>query len=314
MFAAHLSRLPLRLPFWATKYISHNHFEIKKNSNILFSRTLNTFTKNFQNVFTVEREQALRYVELRRNYAPALYNQRRLLEKPVPSTTQNVRASVRACVRDNVQRQALRQASAVGIYVNNENVSPNVGLVIDEAGPSNSSSDQMPVEFIDNDDSSNEFSIEDNPILIQNTTREEPSNDIHNEPDTQADTESQAESSYDFVDFTAGLDLGLAADPSIDETRSLDLEDGEKPNIMPILDFQNENLHEISNILTGQTANEPSLEPSTEPPAQAATEPATQTANEPSTEPDLQAATEPVITSNTNSSRSDSSYDSIRRR
>lgn len=52
-------------------------------------------------------------------------------------------------------------------------------------------------------------------------------------------------------------------DFSIDETRSLDLEDEEKPNAMPALDFQGENLHEISNILTDQTANEPVTEPAT---------------------------------------------------
>lgn len=141
----------------------------------------------------MDREQALRYVELRRNSAPGLYNQRRLSEQPISTTTQNVRANVQHTIRrtglisySNQSQNSSILASAGGFRgqngsanVNKENVSPNVGLVTDEAGPSNQ------VEFVDVDASPSasldEFSNEVNPILITATTHEESSNGIHTE-------------------------------------------------------------------------------------------------------------------------------------
>lgn len=202
----------------------------------------------------MDREQALRYVQLRRNYAPGLYNNRRLSEKPIPTTTQNVQHTIHPSQASTSNQS--RNSSAVvqnASLANKENVSPNVGLVDKEAGPSNQS-----IEFVDvnasRTASPNVSPDEPNPILIAVTTTEKSPNDMHTEStsnldddlvDVHTENPTETDSMYNF---------------SIDETQSFDLDDEQKPNAMPVLDFQSENFDEISNVLTATKPATPRTE------------------------------------------------------
>lgn len=175
----------------------------------------------------MDRQQALQYVQLRRNNAPGLYNDSRLTEEPIPTTTQNVRANVQHAIRptslssssdSNQSQNSDISAPAVdqnvsSANVNKENVSPSIGLVTNEAGPSN----QMQVEFVDvNASSSNES----NPVLITVTTREESSNDVHTESTSTSNSNVNAADDRADLDTENPAEIDNMYDFSIDETRS----------------------------------------------------------------------------------------------